>query len=111
MRQTVERFEETVGRISELVIAHSSRPDRDLIVALQDFDRLQQEFAALGDVVAYCSATSGAAGSVEAWAEHHGHQAITAITVADLRDRLLEHLRGASTDLGEPEEGSEDVVF
>jgi hypothetical protein len=111
MRQTVERFEETVGRISELVVTRSNRPDRELVVALQDFDRLQQEFAALGDVVAYFAATASTAGSAEAWAEHHGHQAITAITVADLRDRLLDHLRGASTDLGEPEEGSQDVVF
>jgi hypothetical protein len=109
MRQTVGRFEETVGRISELVVARTDRPDRELVVTLQDFDRLQQELAALNDVVEYFAATASA-GAVDIWDEQHGHRAITAITVADLRDRLLDHLRGGP-DLGEPEEGSEDVVF
>src|SRR5262249_52617795 len=110
MRQTVERFEDTVGRISELVVTRSERPDRNLIVALQDFDRLQQEFAALGDVIAYFSATTSGHPPAEAWADHHGHRAIAAITVADLRDRLVRHLKGAAHDLGAAEE-SEDVVF
>ena len=110
MRQTVERFEDTVGRISEMVVTRSERPDRNLIVALQDFDRLQQEFAALGDVIAYFSATTSGLPPADAWADHHGHRAIAAITVADLRDRLLRHLKGASADLAAAEE-SEDVVF
>jgi len=110
IRQTVERFEETVGRISEMVVTRSERPDRNLIVALQDFDRLQQEFAALGDVIAYFSATTSGHSPADAWADHHGHRAISAITVADLRDRLLRHLKGASAELAAAE-GSEDVVF
>ena len=109
MRQTVERFEDTVGRISELVVTRSERPDRNLVVALQDFDRLQQEFAALGDVIAYFSATTSGHAPADAWADHHGHRAIAAITVADLRDRLLRHLKGAAAELSAEE--SEDVVF
>jgi hypothetical protein len=110
MRQTVERFEDTVGRISEMVMTRSGRPDRELVVALQDFDRLQQEFAALGDVIEYFSATTGGHIAGEQF-EHHGREAINAITVADLRDRMLDHLRSARLDLGVPDEGSEDVVF
>jgi hypothetical protein len=110
MRQTVERFEDTVGRISELVMTRSARPDRELVVALQDFDRLQQEFAALGDVIAYFSATTNGQIAGEQW-EHHGRQAIAAINVADLRDRLLDHLRSARLDLGIAAEDSQDVVF
>jgi len=110
MRQTVERFEDTVGRISEMVMTRSARPDRDLVVALQDFDRLQQEFAALNDVIAYFSVTASGHIAGEQW-EHHGRQAIAAINVADLRDRMLDHLRGARLDLGIAEEGSNDVVF
>jgi hypothetical protein len=109
MRQTVERFEETVGRISELVVTRSDRPDRNLVVALQDFDRLQQEFMALGDLIAYFSATAGDPRSGDNWADHHGHRAIAAITVADLRDRMIRHLKGGPRELTEEE--SEDVVF
>jgi hypothetical protein len=109
MRQTVERFEDTVGRISELVVTRSDRPDRNLVVALQDFDRLQQEFMALGDVIAYFSATAGDTRAGDSWTDHHGHRAIAAITVADLRDRLILHLKGGPRELSAEE--AEDVVF
>jgi hypothetical protein len=91
-------------------MTRSARPDRELVVALQDFDRLQQEFAALGDVIAYFSATTNGQIAGEQW-EHHGRQAIAAINVADLRDRLLDHLRSARLDLGIAAEDSQDVVF
>jgi hypothetical protein len=109
LRQTLERFEETHGRIAELVVTRSDRPDRNLVVALQDFDRLQQEFAALADVVAYFAATSEER-AADSWADHHGHRAIAAISVADLRDRMIRHLRGATAELAVPAD-SEDVVF
>ena len=41
----VLRLDETVGKVTDLVIG-SGRPDNELIVALQSFDRLKQEFEA-----------------------------------------------------------------
>ena len=46
----VLRLDETVGRVTDLVIG-SGRPDKELIVTLQSFDRLKQEFEALGDAL------------------------------------------------------------
>ena len=46
----VLRLEETVGRVTDLVMG-SGRPDRELVVTLQSFDRLKQEFEALGDAL------------------------------------------------------------
>src|SRR5262249_8920161 len=59
LRETLGRLEGTVGRVSEMVLTRSGPADRELIVTLQDFDRLQQEFAALVDVISHCAATSG----------------------------------------------------
>jgi hypothetical protein len=109
LRETVTRLEGTVGRVSEMVMVRSGPPERELIVTLQDFDRLQQEFAALGDVIAHCAATSGS-WSGDSWADHHGHKAVAAISVEDLKQRFLSHLRGASTELA-VSETVDDVVF
>jgi hypothetical protein len=109
LRETLVRLEGTVGRVSEMVMTRQGPPERDLIVTLQDFDRLQQEFAALVDVIAHCAATSGS-WSGDSWADHHGHKAIAAISVADLKHRFLLHLNGAATELG-ASEGADDVVF
>jgi hypothetical protein len=86
----VVTLEETVSRVSDLVMG-SGRPDRQLIVTLQSFDRLKQEFEALGDaLIRYAGAANGIAGR-----EDHaqlGRDIIAAISVADLKNRLLSRL-------------------
>ena len=63
--------------------------DRDLIVALQDFDRLQQEFATLADVF-----TLAAAKSSDSWLRDRGQRSPSrgcnrnGISIADLKERL-----------------------
>jgi hypothetical protein len=101
LRETVAAFESTVETITELTIKRQDRADRELLVALQDFDRLQQEFAALGEVIARLSRNT-----VE---PHRDADALAVISIADLKDRLALHLRVLSTDL--PTEEAEDVVF
>jgi hypothetical protein len=108
LRETVTRLESTVGRITETVVTRSAQVDRELVVTLQDFDRLQQEFAALGDLIAHCAATSGAR-SGTAWIDHHGRKAIAAISVADLKDRFLRHLDGPAGLAAS--QTSDEVVF
>jgi hypothetical protein len=109
LRETLGRLEGTVGRVSEMVLVRSGPAERELIVTLQDFDRLQQEFAALIDVISHCAATNGS-WSAESWADHHGRKAVAAITVADLKLRFLRQLDGATSELAASGD-SDEVVF
>ena len=88
----VMRLDETVGRVTDLVIG-SGRPDRELVVALQGFDRLKQEFEALGDALTrYAESTNEVPASGEERAQL-GHEVIAAITLHELKDRLLGRLQ------------------
>ena len=108
LRETLGRLEGTVGRVSEMVLTRSGPADRELIVTLQDFDRLQQELAALVDVISHCAATSGS-WSGDSWTDQHGRKAVAAITVADLKNRFLRHLDGVISELAS--DGTDEVVF
>ena len=97
----VLRFEEIVGRVTDLVMG-SVRPDRDLVVALQSFDRLKQEFEALGEALTrYAEATNSTALDGEERSQIE-QRVISAITVADLKDRLLNRLRGSVPEVALP---------
>lgn len=85
-------LDETVSRVTDLVMA-SGKPSRDLIVALQSFDRLKQEFEGLGEALtryAEAHSTTPAAGEKRA---ELGHSVIAGITVADLKERLLQRFQ------------------
>jgi len=87
----VLRLDETVGQVTDLVMG-SGKPDRELIVTLQSFDRLKQEFEALGDALTrYAEATNATplGGEERAQLEQN---VIAAISVADLKDRLVRRL-------------------
>jgi hypothetical protein len=88
----VLRFEETANRVTNLVMSQG-RPDRELIVALQSFDRLKQEFEALGDALTRYAETTNTLPAIGEERAQLGRDVITAITVADLRDRLLRRFR------------------
>lgn len=85
-------LDETVSRVTDLVMA-SGMPSRDLIVALQSFDRLKQEFEGLGEALTrYAEAHSKTPAAGEKRAEL-GHNVISGITVADLKERLLQRFQ------------------
>ncbi len=95
------RLEETVGRVTDLVMA-VGRPDREMIVTLQSFDRLKQEFEALGDALThYAEATNITPLDGEEHAQHE-QNAIATITVADLKDRLLRRLQDDLPEIAAP---------
>jgi hypothetical protein len=85
-------------------------------VTLQDFDRLQQEFNTLGDILACL-----AAGSDEAQADddnpiHPGHKAVAAISIADLKHRLMREIESALPGDSGPSEldvppDEEEVIY
>lgn len=88
----VLRLDETVGRVTDLVMS-TGRPDREMIVTLQSFDRLKQEFEALGDALTrYAETTNTTPLSGEARSQLE-QNVIAAITVADLKGRLLRRLK------------------
>ncbi len=110
LRETIGRFEKTTARITENVVTRSGQADRDLIVTLQDFDRLQQEFLTLAEVL-----TQAAGKSIESWlrVEGRGHpaeDAIADISVADLKDRLMRQLNISVMELL-PASAEEEVEF
>jgi hypothetical protein len=94
----VLRLEETVARVTDLIMS-SGRPDRELVVTLQSFDRLKQEFEALGDALTrYAESTNTVPPDGEERIQL-GEEVIGAITVADLKDRLLYRLKEQLPDL------------
>ena len=94
----VLRLEETVGRVTDLIMS-SGRPDRELVVTLQSFDRLKQEFEALGDALTrYAESTNTIPPDGEERIQL-GQEVISAITVADLKHRLLYRLKEQLPDL------------
>jgi hypothetical protein len=94
----VLRLEETVGRVSDLIMS-SGRPDRELVVTLQSFDRLKQEFEALGDALTRYAESTNAIPPAGEERIQLGQEVISAITVADLKDRLLYRLNEQLPDL------------
>jgi len=88
LRETLTRFERTSTRISQRVTAEPRLADRALIVMLQDFDRLQQEFAMLVHVLIRAAEKSG-----ESWLRrdgggHPAEDAIAKVSIAELKERL-----------------------
>ncbi len=55
LRDSTGRFEETSDRITQLVVARESGSGVDIIVALQEFDRLRQDFEAIEGILAGCA--------------------------------------------------------
>jgi hypothetical protein len=110
LRDTVMRFERTTARITESVTTRPSLADRDLIVTLQDFDRLQQEFATLADVLGRAAAKSS-----ESWRRiegggHPAQDALATITIADMKERLMQNLGLSAIDLAIGS-AADEVVF
>ena len=109
----VHHLEETVSQVTDL-ITRDGKPDKELIVTLQSFDRLKQEFEALGGALAHYADAAKGPLSGEALAQF-GRQVIGTIALADLRVRLLDKLQPTAPAVvlsGPPaEEVDVDVVF
>jgi hypothetical protein len=88
LRDTIDRFGEVSGRVTENVLTRGNPADHSLIVALQDFDRLQQEFGALNDVLSRCMENWSGAGEAGNERLADGSDAIADISLADLKARL-----------------------
>ena len=100
LRETIVRFEHAANRITDIV--QPARGSRELIVAFQEFDRLQQEFSALSNVLTHFAENA----TVDS---HNSAQAIDAITIGNVKQRLTRYMREPVRELS-PEE-AEEIVF
>lgn len=100
LRETIVRFEHAANRITDIV--QPARGSRELIVAFQEFDRLQQEFSALSNVLTHFADNATAD-------SHNSAQAIDAITIGNVKQRLTRYMQEPVRELS-PEE-AEEVVF
>jgi hypothetical protein len=113
----VRELEDTVARVTDLV-TRDGRPDRELIVTLQSFDRLKQEFEALSGALArYADSTHTLPLEGDGPRTPFGRDVIHEITLADLKERFLDRLDNgigpALQPLPEPSEDEleVDVIF
>jgi hypothetical protein len=105
----VVRLDETVGQVTDLVMGNG-RPNREMIVTLQHFDRLKQEFEALGEAL---TRYAEAANTTQMDDDEHAelkHNIISAITVTDLKDRLLRRLQYDLPEIVAPEISAQELV-
>jgi len=109
LRETITKFERTTARVTEKVVTGSAQADRDLIVTLQDFDRLNQEFVTLAEVLIQAAAKSGDSWLRAEGGSHPAEDAVAAVSVADLKERLLRQLGMSTIDLAVASVGEEAV--
>jgi hypothetical protein len=98
LRETISKFEQTASKVTDLIVTLPGQTDRELVVALQDFDRLNQEFAAICDALARTGTSITGTWTHEDGDDHPKHKVIGAISIADLRDRMLNHLNSPSLE-------------
>jgi hypothetical protein len=96
LRDSTGRFEQTSDRIAQLVVARETGSGVDIIVALQEFDRLRQDFEAIEGILAGC------AQAIERPpANDPGHPfrtVIDEIPVVDFKNRLARRLAWVSQE-------------
>ena len=93
LRETTTKFEQTASKVTELIVTQPGQTDRELVVALQDFDRLNQEFAAICEALIRTGSSMTGTWTMNEGDDHPGHKVIGAISIAELRDRMLTHLK------------------
>ncbi len=96
--ETIAKFERTSSTVTDLVVTQPGQTDRELVVALQDFDRLQQEFSAIREALARTGASMTGRWAHEGDDDHPKNKVIGAISIADLRERVLQHLNSPSLE-------------
>jgi hypothetical protein len=90
LHETLDRFENASGKVTQTVLTRGNPADHELIQALQNFDRIHQEFSAIKHMI-----THAATASVEGRLADHsqwGQDAVDGITLTDVKQRLLDCL-------------------
>ncbi len=108
LHENVGVLESAASTVSDLV-ARSGASDPSLVVALQGFDRLKQEFEALSVALSgYAEHFKGE--MVPAERKRYLHDAVERITVAELQTRLLDHISVVLYEPIEPDEAQKAQI-
>jgi hypothetical protein len=91
LRETIGRFEQTTDRVSEMVIGHTGRAGPDLVRAIQDFDRLQQELGAVGDVLSRLEISTAGQWPGNPSVSDLKAELLSCVKLADVQKRLALH--------------------
>jgi hypothetical protein len=108
-KESLASLEQTVGQVTEIIVAQGGQKDRNLLMVLQGFDRVQQEFAnltsALETVATARLIHGGTADSALSVKESLG-----AISIDHIKIRLEELFSAVLANIDTVTE-FEDVVF
>ena len=96
LRDSTGRFEQTSDRIAQLVVARETGSGVDIIVALQEFDRLRQDFEAIEGILAGCAQAIERPATNEPG--HPFRDVIAEIPVVDFKTRLARRLAWVSQE-------------
>jgi hypothetical protein len=110
LQETVVGFEQSVAKITDIVVTGPEKENLELVVALQAFDRLQQEFMSLSETLARIAATSSGSWADGAEDDHPSHEAIASIPMSELKARLQSHLKGAAAEFGQ-RDVTDEAIF
>ena len=108
LHETLDRFENASGKVTQTVLTRGNPADHELIQALQNFDRIHQEFSAIKHMINH-AATASSEGRL---ADHSqwGQDAVNGITLTDVKQRLLACMRERPVESA-VEPAGEDAVF
>jgi hypothetical protein len=110
LRDSTGRFEETSDRIAQLVVARESGSGVDIIVALQEFDRLRQDFEAIEGILAGCAEAIERAAANQTGRPLR--EVIGEIPVVDFKTRFARRLAWVSQEIENTDTAFvEEVVF
>jgi hypothetical protein len=98
LRETIGRFEQTTDRVSEMVIAHTGRAGPDLVRAIQDFDRLQQELGAVGDVLSRLEVTTAGPWPGNPSVADLKAELLACVKLSDVKKRLALHFEPPASE-------------
>lgn len=97
LRDSTGRFEQTSDRIAQLVVSpEKSGSGVDIIVALQEFDRLRQDFEAIESILAGCAKVIERPAATET--PHPLRDVVGKVPVVDFKTRLSRRLTWVSRE-------------
>jgi hypothetical protein len=105
----VSSLDKTVGEVTDLVVGNG-QPSREMIVTLQSFDRLKQEFEALGQALERYAEVAGKSESGNLALDVVEERVVAEITVADLRDRFLNLLKEGVPEIVLPQISEQELA-
>jgi phosphoglycerate-specific signal transduction histidine kinase len=110
LRDSTGRFEATSDRIAQLVVARESGSGVDIIVALQEFDRLRQDFEAIEGILAGCAQAIERAAANESGRQLR--EVIADIPVVDFKTRFARRLAWVSEEINTSDSAFvEEAIF